>query len=105
MRNRAHYSAYQILGSIVIAALLYWHLDLRHFDGALPSPDITERDASWVLVCTLWLIVTLPTSIIVWNEPDPHEGDITERFSYAGQVAESVGDARSGERSGEVRIR
>ena len=30
---------------------------------------------------------------------------VTERFSYAGQVAESVGDARSGERTGEMRIR
>lgn len=74
VRNRAYYSAYQVLGSVVLTALLYWHLDAQQFEGALPSPDITGENATSLFVGILWLIITLPTSIIAWNEPDPDEG-------------------------------
>lgn len=77
VRNRAYYSAYQVLGSVVITALLYWHLDVQQFEGALPSPDVTGENATSLFVGILWLIITLPTSIIAWNEPDPDEEDGT----------------------------
>ena len=77
VRNRAYHSAYQVLGSVVLTALMYWHLDLQHFEGALPSPDITKQNATSLFSGLLWLIITLPTSIIAWNEPDPDEEDGT----------------------------
>lgn len=73
VRNRAYYSAYQVLAAVVMSALLYWQIDLQHFEGALPSPDITANNATSVFTAALWLIITLPTSIIAWNEPDPDE--------------------------------
>lgn len=74
VRNRAHRTAYQILGAVVLTALLYLQIDLQYFDGRLWSPDMTAQNMTSVLGGTIWLIITLPTSIIAWNEPDPDEG-------------------------------
>lgn len=73
VRNRAHHSAYQILASVLIIVLVYSQLDLLHFEGALPSLDIDEGNVSTVLVAALWSLITLPTAIIAWNEPDPDD--------------------------------
>ena len=75
IRNRAHRKAYQILGSVVIAALLYMNISLDYFGNPLWTPAITDENVSTVLIGTIWLVITLPTSIIAWNEPGPEESE------------------------------
>jgi len=72
IRNDAHRTAYQVLGSVVIVALVVLQI--------LTTGPLSERPwASQISlreivapVCTtiLWLYITLPTAVIAWREPD-----------------------------------
>jgi hypothetical protein len=75
VRNRAHHTAYQILGSVVAAALLYPQINHLYLDGQLWAPSITVQNLPSVMVSAIWLIVTLPTSVIAWMELDPETGE------------------------------
>lgn len=70
IRNRAHRTAYQILGSLVIVALVYTQISLDYFSNSPWAPSITEDSMTAVALGAIWLIITLPTSIIAWTEPD-----------------------------------
>lgn len=70
VRNHAHRTAYQILGAVVMLALLYAYINLVHFDGRLWTLSVMDQNISYFVVDTIWLVITLPTSIIAWNEPN-----------------------------------
>ena len=77
VRNRAHRTAYQILGSAILLVLLYTHIRLSYFSDQLWVPEITADNVSTVLVGTMLLIITLPTAVIAWNELDSEpEGEL-----------------------------
>lgn len=71
VRNHAHRTAYRILGSLLIVALTYLHLSVGVLDNRPWTLQISEDDITPIFTGALWLIITLPTAIIAWNEPDP----------------------------------
>lgn len=76
IRNHAHRTAYQILAAMVMLALLYIQVNLAYFDGRLWTLSVTDQNISYFLVGAIWLVITLPTSIIAWKEPDPEREEI-----------------------------
>lgn len=73
--GRAHYIAYQVLGVLgaVLWGVQYWKMDqsklllfLRPFTG--------DQFLYGGLLLSLCLYMTLPQSILLWNEPDMQEG-------------------------------
>ena len=80
VRNRAHRTAYQILGSVVMLALVYTSISLGYFSNQLWTPEITADNASTIAMGAVFFIITLPTAIIAWNEPDlePEKESSTE---------------------------
>lgn len=77
IRNHAHRLAYQILGLLVVFVLLYAQINLTYSDNQLWASSIAIHDIPHISLSIIWLLITLPTSIIAWNEPDlePEEMD------------------------------
>lgn len=73
VRDNAHRTAYQILGSAIIVGLVLLHMLTTGPLGFRPwTPQFSIRSIVLpVLTTILWMYVTLPTAVIAWAEPDP----------------------------------
>lgn len=73
VRNEAHRTAYQILGSMILVALVSLQILTTGLLSERPwTPQISIREIVAPIVTTMvWLYVTLPTAVIAWREPDP----------------------------------
>ncbi len=73
IRNDAHRTAYRVLGSVVVVALVVLQMLTTGPLSERPwAPQISTREIV-APVCTtiLWIYITLPTAVIAWREPDP----------------------------------
>jgi hypothetical protein len=73
-RDRAHYQAFQVVGSAVMVILVVATFGLRSAMGLHHSEWLTVTLALNVIyavaLIAAMLVVTLPAAIILWNEPD-----------------------------------
>ena len=73
-RDRAHYQAYQVVGVAMIVTLLVSMVGLRSAMGLRHPTWLTAALALEVLYALAMvgsvLVLTLPSAIILWNEPD-----------------------------------
>ena len=73
VRDNAHHTAYQILGSAIIVGLVLLQmlttgpLDIRPWTPQLSIRSIVAP----VFTTILWMYVSLPTAVIAWVQPDP----------------------------------
>lgn len=74
LRNAAHYHAYQILTVAItlvtvapMAAFLYFGVD--------PPLRITQWQFAALFLLFVNLSISLPASVVAWNEPDPEPED------------------------------
>lgn len=66
LRNAAYLSAYRIVGALVVSALIYAQL-ATDFGWWLPDTYNAWQAVFW----GAWiLVVTLPTALLAWSEPD-----------------------------------
>jgi hypothetical protein len=70
VRDRAYYTAYQLLALVVIAGSLYLGL---LWMGRLPAPALSSTELMLVAGGVLLLTLTLPSAIMSWTEADPPE--------------------------------
>lgn len=72
VRDNAHRTAYQILGSVVLMTLfLLQMLTAGPLSESSWTPDVSARGLVEVVIPTaVWMYVTLPTAVIAWTEPD-----------------------------------
>lgn len=66
VRDYAYRWAYRILGSLLLIGFVYLQFVLI-MDLPLPG----KNRASMLFPIGIWLITSLPTSIVAWTEPDP----------------------------------
>lgn len=68
-RDRAHYQAYQAVGVgvVVILLLVFWALEPKQH---LISAGTLLNLLFMAALVTVVLVATLPSAIILWNEPD-----------------------------------
>lgn len=73
VRDSAHRTAYQILGTVIIVGLVFLQTLTTGLLSERPwTPQISIREVVAPIVTTMvWLYVTLPTAVIAWREPDP----------------------------------
>ena len=73
VRDNAHRTAYQILGSAIIVGLVLLQMLTTGPLGFRPwTPQLSIRSIVLpVLTTILWMYVSLPTAVIAWTEPDP----------------------------------
>jgi hypothetical protein len=73
VRDNAHRTAYQILGSTIIVGLVLLQMLTTGPLGFGPwTPQLSIRSIVLpVLTTILWMQVSLPTAAIAWTEPDP----------------------------------
>ena len=73
VRDNAHRTAYQILGSVIIVGLvLLQMLTTGPLSDRPWTPKISIHSVvAPVLTTILWMYVSLPTAVIAWAEPDP----------------------------------
>ena len=73
VRDNAHRTAYQILGSAIIVGLvLLQMLTTGPLGFRSLTPQLSIRSiVAPVLTTILWMYVSLPTAAIAWAEPDP----------------------------------
>lgn len=76
VRNRAGHLSYRILGLAVLLLSTYLLLDATWFDGRLWSPRVSDADFLPLYLGATWLIFTLPTAIIAWNEAAPEDNGL-----------------------------
>lgn len=70
VQDRAYKFAYQGLGAaVVIVALL---LGLAHF-GRFTPPHLTRGEVGLLLGVLFLVVLTLPSAMMAWTEPDPPE--------------------------------
>jgi hypothetical protein len=75
IRERARAVSYQILGPVIVVAVLYLIFGPRFIDHPwLPS---TEIEQVWLLAGFAMLFSTLPAAVIAWSEPEPVPDDVT----------------------------
>ena len=70
VRDRAYYSAYRILGVVAAAGVGYSALAQLN---RIPSPDLSSLQIMLLAGGVVLLVVTLPSAIMAWTEPDPPE--------------------------------
>lgn len=72
VRDNAHRTAYQILGTVIIVTLALLQMLTTGPLGDRPwTPEISIRGVAAPALSTLvWLYITLPTAVIAWTEPD-----------------------------------
>ena len=75
-RDRAHYNAYQVLGSVLMVVVAYAWLAATVGDSRLPAPE-TGRHLVALTVFFANLVATLPASAVVWTEPYPPQNEET----------------------------
>lgn len=73
VRNHAHRTAYQILGTgVMVGLVLLQMLTTGPLSERPWTPHISIRGVVVpVLTTAMWLYFTLPTAVIAWTEPDP----------------------------------
>lgn len=73
VRDNAHRTAYQILGSAIIVGLVLLQMSTTGPLSFRPwTPQLSIRSIVLPVTTTiLWMYVTLPTAVIAWAEPDP----------------------------------
>jgi amino acid permease len=73
VRDNAHRTAYQILGSAIIVGLVLLQMLTTGPLGLKPwTPQLSIRSVVTPALSTLiWMYVSLPTAVIAWAEPDP----------------------------------
>lgn len=73
VRDNAHRTAYQILGSAIIVGLVLLHMLTTGPLGFRPwTPQLSIRSIVLPVTTTIvWMYVSLPTAVIAWREPDP----------------------------------
>ncbi len=72
VRNDAHRTAYYVLArAVMVPFFLYFVLALA-LDG-IPSWMVEPPIIASICFTFLHLVVTLPTAVLAWNEPDPEE--------------------------------
>ena len=73
VRDNAHRTAYQILGSAIIVGLVLLQMLTTGPLGFRPyAPQLSIRSIVLPVSTTiLWMYVSLPTAVIAWTEPDP----------------------------------
>ena len=69
VRNRAYLRSYRILSVAVMVLVLYVQISVDFDISWLPPLDRVVGFS--IPFGFLWLVITLPTAIIAWNEPDP----------------------------------
>ncbi len=78
VRDDAHRTAYQVLGSVILVALvLLQMLTTGPLSDRPWTPQISVRElVSSVTPTAIWLYVSLPTAVIAWAEPDPDPDEL-----------------------------
>lgn len=75
IREHAQAVSYQILGPIIIIAIVYYLLVTSFFNQLwLPS---SHGEQFMLLVGVTLLIGTLPSAVVAWSEPDPIPDDVS----------------------------
>jgi hypothetical protein len=75
VRDSAHRTAYQILGTLLLGALFLLWVMIEPLGERPWMPKLSIQNPIVVYMTTFWVYVTLPTSVIAWREPDPEPGD------------------------------
>jgi hypothetical protein len=77
IRDNAHRTAYQILGSAIIVGLVLLQMLTIGPLGVRPwTPQLSIRSIVLPVTTTIvWMYVSLPTAVIAWTELDPDPGE------------------------------
>jgi hypothetical protein len=67
-RNKTYLEAYRIIGLLVMFAALYFYIAGTSRKWWLPK---SEYEINVVFWGTMLLVITLPTALAAWSEPDP----------------------------------
>jgi hypothetical protein len=67
-RNKTYLDAYRILGLLVMFAALYFYIAGTSGKWWLPKSEYEMNVVFWG---TMLLVITLPTALAAWSEPDP----------------------------------
>lgn len=69
VRHQAHHRSYKILAFLTIIVMSYLMLAIQIYPNRLWLPR--GEEFYYVNMTVLWLLITLPTAVIAWTEPDP----------------------------------
>ncbi len=70
VRDRAHYHAYQLLGSFLVLIVVL-PMAAATFGGASFPMSFTHSHFLGAALFSIHLTVSLPASVVAWMEPDP----------------------------------
>lgn len=71
LRDRVYFRAYKLVmlvGVVSVVALMAMWL--------LPPLEAGDRIVSFMLVFYVWLVMYLPSALLAWQLPDPHDDDL-----------------------------